>query len=136
MKGNKGKVMTMLDGSFSGFVGLENLSMENGEASGDLKLERQHLNTAGILHGGVLCTIADTLCGAAVLSQLEKGWYGVTTSFNISFIQKAGGGHVKAVAKALHVGGRTAQAECSLWSADVLIARASASFLLVARHGG
>ncbi|MDI9520491.1 MAG: PaaI family thioesterase [Bacillota bacterium] len=46
-------------------IGSKVLLLEKGECILSLKVEKHHLNPMGLLHGGVLMTMADTAAGCA-----------------------------------------------------------------------
>lgn len=53
-----------------------------------LKVERRHCNASGIVHGGLLMTMADvTLCAAAVSSYVEER--AITVSLGADFVSAA-----------------------------------------------
>lgn len=57
-------------------------------AEGELTVTEQSLNPLGIVHGGCLCTLADTVAGSAVIS---RGILCVTLSNSMNFLAPAGG---------------------------------------------
>lgn len=122
--------------SFAFQMGLEITGMADGVSDGVLRVDRHHQNSVGLVHGGVLCTISDTLCGAAVISGIDKNRHPLTMDLNVSFLKAARGDRIVGSAKIVHLGRRTAKVECSLFSDDVLIARAYASFILVEKENG
>ena len=122
--------------SFAFQMGLEITSMADGMSDGVLNVDQRHQNTVGLVHGGVLCTMADTLCGAAVISGIDTNRHPLTMDLNISFLKAARGDRITGSARTIHLGRRTAKVECSLVSDDVLIARAYASFILVEKKNG
>lgn len=117
--------------SFAFQMGLEIKEMKHGKSKGVLKVNESHQNTVGLVHGGVLCTMADTLCGAAVMSGIETHRHPLTMDLNISFLKAAKGKVISGEAATIHLGNRTAKVECSLMSEDILIARAYATFIIV-----
>lgn len=73
---------------------------QEGRVVGELLLGPQHLNRAGILHGGVLCTMIDAACGAAGLYSPDpaRRRTSVTLSLNTIFTGQARGGLVRVTA--------------------------------------
>lgn len=67
-----------------------------GYAEGEIKILPCHMNPLGVVHGGCLFTLADTVSG---LSALGRGGSVTTVSGNISYL-KAGKDTEKIVAKA------------------------------------
>ena len=58
---------------FTELVGVRIEEAANGHSRLRLALAAHHLNTHGIVHGGVPFTLADTAMGAAVHSRLAPG---------------------------------------------------------------
>lgn len=73
---------------------------QEGRVVGELLLGPQHLNRAGILHGGVLCTMIDAACGAAGLYSADpaRRRTSVTLSLNTIFTGQARGGLIRVTA--------------------------------------
>ena len=78
--------------------GLKNWA--DGTATISLKIADCHLNSAGIMHGGVLATLIDTACGYAIIHNPDpqKQRRAVTLSLNTQFIAPANvGDHLEAI---------------------------------------
>jgi acyl-CoA thioesterase len=72
---------------FSELLGLTLLHREDGLARVAVTVEERHSNTVGIAHGGVLTSVMDTACGAAMAYQPSIGGKGVTTvSIQVSYL--------------------------------------------------
>ncbi|KAE9632756.1 hotdog fold thioesterase [Parasedimentitalea maritima] len=73
-----------------------------------LDLQPQHLNRIGVLHGGIVATLLDVVCGntASAFFDRESHPNLVTVSLNISYVAAARSGPVIATAKATG-GGRS-----------------------------
>jgi uncharacterized protein (TIGR00369 family) len=81
----------------------------------------------GVLHAGVLTTLADNACGFAAMALLPEGGEVLTAEFKVSFLRPASG--VAAVARAeVLKPGRT----LSFCRADVHMRRADGTELLAA----
>lgn len=55
--------------NFSDLMGFRLVEHEDGRAVVEVSVEARHANTMGIAHGGVLTSVMDTACGAAVARQ-------------------------------------------------------------------
>ena len=126
--------MSHLAKTFAGKTGIDVTKMENGKSEGVLNIRDDHLNSVGKVHGGVFCTMADVLCAVSVISKIPGDLFPITTDFNISFLKAVQKDQIRGVAEALHIGGRTAYSECSLYSGDTLVARATATFAILKRQ--
>ena len=72
-----------------------------------------HYNPIGVVHGGLAATLLDSAMGCAIHSTLPAGAGYTTLEIKVNFVRAmtAETGHVRAEAKIIHVGGRTATAE-------------------------
>lgn len=80
-------------------MGIRFLERENGHARAEMEIESWHINVLGIIHGGVLFTLADTTSGAAAATH---GGRVTTVNSNINFL-KAGKDTTKIVAEAQEI---------------------------------
>jgi acyl-CoA thioesterase len=85
---------------FAKFCGIELIEVGNGTAKTRLKIEPYHLNGVGMVHGGVLFTLADYTFSAAANSH---GRLAVSISASISYINAGKSGTLTATAKELAV---------------------------------
>lgn len=81
---------------FREVLGIRIIENGVGYAVGEMNIEPYHLNPLGVVHGGCLFTIADTISG---VSALGRGGRVTTVSGNISYL-RAGKDTAKIVAKA------------------------------------
>lgn len=72
-----------------------------------------HYNPIGVVHGGLAATLLDSAMGCAVHSTLPAGAGYSTLEIKVNFVRPitADTGRVRAEAKLIHLGGRTATAE-------------------------
>ena len=80
-----------------------------------------HANISGIVHGGVLYSLADAAAGAASKSTGEKT---VTLEGKINYLRPVAinGKTLKAVAKPKHVGRTTSVYECEVYAGEEILA--------------
>lgn len=74
------------EGRFIDLVGLEILDISLGHVKGAIHVDRKHTNPLGVVHGGCIYTMADTIAGMAANTH---GEYVVTTDSSISFLAPA-----------------------------------------------
>ncbi len=71
---------------------------EDGTAVGELTVTEHSLNPHGIVHGGCLATLADTVAGWAVA--IGTGQASVTVNYGMNFLRPAKGSNKKIVCRA------------------------------------
>ena len=116
---------------FGGFIGIEILELTEGRSRCSLQLQDHHHNNGGRVHGGVLTSLVDTAAGVAVRSVRPEGKLSATTDLSISFIRPPKGSSIEAVAEVIHSGRQLFRTEISVFSDFKLVARATATFMIV-----
>jgi uncharacterized protein (TIGR00369 family) len=92
----------------------------------------EHRNLQGLVHGGVLATLADVAMGLAVRTAIPPGRRHVTIEMTVHFLRPASPGAIVATGTTVRVGSRIAFAEAGLTDArDRLVARASGTYSVV-----
>jgi uncharacterized protein (TIGR00369 family) len=92
----------------------------------------EHRNLQGLVHGGVLATLADIAMGLAVRTAIPPGRRHVTIEMTLHFLRPVAPGAIVATGTAVRVGTRIAFAEAGLTDADErLLARASGTYSIV-----
>jgi uncharacterized protein (TIGR00369 family) len=96
-----------VESGFLKHLGLRLVGWDENQAVLELEIGPQHLNLAGVLHGGVLTSMLDIVCGFAgcycpVPGHVRRA---VTLSLTTSFSSQAKGGLVRAVGRR-RAGGR------------------------------
>lgn len=104
---------------FERLIGLELVDVTADRVAGQLEVADHHKQPYGIVHGGVYCSMVETLCSiGAALWALEKGVPAVVGVSNTTdFLRSVREGRIEAVAEPVHRG-RSQQ----LW--QVVITRA------------
>src|SRR5689334_7080135 len=100
---------------FGKLMGLRLLTMTPEEVTAELTVGPQHHQPMGIVHGGVYCSIVETVCSLGCFAHASKhGHTVVGLDNNTSFLKATRSGTLTAVAKPLVVGRRT-----QLWEANI-----------------
>jgi len=68
-------------------LGMEIDDVADGQATFALTPHESHFNPIGVVHGGVLCTVLDTVLGCAVHSTLQAGWAYTSIDLNVSYLR-------------------------------------------------
>jgi uncharacterized protein (TIGR00369 family) len=101
---------------FIAHLGIELESVARGECHTSLRLRPEHLQQNGVVHAGVVSTIADHTAGGAAASVLERGSYPLTVDFNISLLRAATGERLTCRARVLKSGRTLVVAESEVFA--------------------
>ena len=120
------------DNSIIDFLQVEVVPTPDGCARLELDVKPHHSNPYGILHGGVMTTMADTAMGAVCAMTNNKV---VTVSMTIEFMHAVPmGSRIITDAKILHEGRQIFICECNIIDAEGnLYAKASATFFVIGK---
>ena len=101
-------------GTFAGVLGMRftRLTPERVEATLDIRPELKQ--PWGIIHGGAVMTLADTVAGAGAFMNVSPGQQSVTVELKINLIRAVREGTIRAEAVPLHRGRST-----SIWETRV-----------------
>ncbi len=92
---------------FSVACGVEIESAGPREVTGRLAHTPERCTTGGLLHGGAVMTLADSLGGACAFLNLPEGAGTATIESKTNFFRGVREGHVHATTRPLHVGRST-----------------------------
>lgn len=92
---------------FAASVGIELDSAAAEEVSGRLPWAPERCTSGGILHGGALMTLADSVGAVCAYLNLPAGAGTSTVSSAVAFLRAVRSGYARAVARPLHVGRST-----------------------------
>jgi uncharacterized protein (TIGR00369 family) len=85
-----------------------------GRATLQMKVQPRHMQVHGVVHGGVLASLADTAGGLALYLALPRGSRAATVEMKINFLEPVQSGTVFAEARILRQGKYLAVVECDL----------------------
>ena len=109
--------------------GLQVVDASRGEVRLRWEARQEHLNLQGLIHGGVLATLADTAMGLAVRSAMRPGRRHVTIELGVHYLRPARPGALEAVGRAVRVGTQVAYAEADVHDPEGrLLARANGTY--------
>ena len=120
---------------FSDYLGLEISLREPGHAVGTLDIQSFHYNRAGLVHGGVLMTMMDTLMGWAANSDPAfTGEFLATSRLTTHFLEAVRSGPISGAGRITASTAGYVIAEGELRdSEDQLVATATAQFTRLRR---
>ena len=110
-------------------VKFEVTQVGQGKAEGWLRIEPIHHQGTGLVHGGAIATLADTVAGYATASVLPAGGRAVTAELKVSYFQPAVGEQLHAIGWVIRQGRKSNFCEAEIWLVNgtnrQLIAKAS-----------
>ncbi|MGH7776277.1 MAG: PaaI family thioesterase [Candidatus Dormibacterales bacterium] len=117
-------------------LGIRALGSDRGRGVAEMETGPDMLSRRGAVHTGFLGALADSAMALAVDGALAPGVGRTTFDLKLSVVAAPGAGQrLRAVARVVHLGRRTAFADCRVESGEGgLVATASATFRL--RGGG
>jgi len=106
-------------------VGFRMVSFADGKSRFEMDAGRRHHNPMGTVHGGILCTLADSAMGMAFASTLGEGETFTTLEIKVNYIRPVFEEKLFAIAKVVHRGRTVGLVECDITAEDgKLVARA------------
>jgi uncharacterized protein (TIGR00369 family) len=122
--------------AFHSWAGLELVRAAPGEVEIALDATDHHLNLQGLLHGGMIATLADTATGLAVRSMVPAGRRHVTIQLDVHYLSPGRPGRITALGKTVRVGTQIAFAEADVTDErGRLLARATATVAVMTDRG-
>ena len=119
-------------GNFNDLLGFEVLEAEEGFARVAMPVEPRLHQPFGIIHGGALASLADTVGGVGSYVSYPVGTEVVTVEMKINFVRPVKEGTLIGEAKALHLGRKTSVWEMRILDdAERLVCFASATYMVV-----
>ncbi len=113
------------------FLGIDFTEVEDGRVEARMPLHDEQRQYSGVVHGGVLAALADTVAGFAAYTMLPIDRDVLTADLNISFLRAAWGkeliakGHVVKPGRHLHF------CECEIYCDGKLVSKASGTFCVI-----
>ncbi len=110
-------------------LGLTLVSLERGHVVFTMRVRPRHKQLHGVVHGGVLATVADTVAAIAAYTTVPKGTNIATVELKINFLEPVPGGRIKAEGRVLRTGRNFVVTECEIYKEDgTLAAKALLTF--------
>ncbi|HXU35194.1 MAG TPA: PaaI family thioesterase [Blastocatellia bacterium] len=99
-------------------LGIELDSIEHGRARLSLEVRQQHLQLAGIMHGGAIATLIDTAVAFAIVGASKPGSRFTTIEMKVNYLRPIREGRVVADAKLIRDGRRIVVSDCDVYDAE------------------
>jgi uncharacterized protein (TIGR00369 family) len=133
---NEAKMREMFQkANFVNDIGIEITKVESGICETRLKILPKHLQQTGVVHAGVLATIADHTAGGASATMLKDQQYILTAEFKISLLRSAQGSQLRCISRVLKPGKSLFFVESEVFDvrdgAEKLVAKASVTLAVL-----
>jgi uncharacterized protein (TIGR00369 family) len=120
-------------------LGMELESVAAGRCQTSLRLQPHHLQQNGVVHAGVLATMADHTAGAAAWSVVPAGAYPLTVEFKINLLRATTGPALQCRSQVLKAGRSIVVAESEILAPadgkEMLVAKATVTLAVVTSAG-
>ena len=113
---------------FGDLIGLKFTRLEKGYSQCTLEVVDKLLNPHGVVHGGVVYSMADTGMGAALYSLLEENELCTTVEVKIAYFKPVKDGTLICETKVIHKGKNISVLESEIMNKENLISKAIGTF--------
>jgi uncharacterized protein (TIGR00369 family) len=117
-------------------IGFQLTGFEDGVSRVELDAGNRHQNPMGLVHGGILCDLADAAMGVAFAAALEEGESFVTLQLSASYLHSVKEGRLTATGRVVQRGRNAGHAEAELVDSEGRVVARFASTCLVMRDEG
>ena len=113
---------------FGELIGLNFTEINIGYSQCVLDVDKKLFNPHGVLHGGIIYTMADTGMGGALFSQLEKGELCATVELKINYFKPVKTGALICNTKVINKGKKIAVMESEVLNNGETVAKAMGTY--------
>ena len=113
-------------------LGIKVINLEKGMARLSLSFKENILNKHGVVHGGIITSLADSAAAVALLSITGAEGIVAGIELKINFLHPVKKGDLLAEAKVIHKGSRTAVVEVDIRNKDEkLVGKCLLTFMVI-----
>ena len=110
-------------------------SVSKGRAVFFMNVKSKHKQMHGVVHGGILASLADTTAAIAAYTTVPNGTEIATVELKINYLEPVPSGRIKADARVLRTGRNFVVTECEIYNeSGVMAAKALLTFGATAGH--
>lgn len=129
------KLVKRVEGNpFVRHLGVEFTKVEDGVVEAVMTLRPEFKQYSGVIHGGVLASLADTIAGFAAFTMTPTDKDVLTAELKTSFLRAAWGDELVAKGTVIKPGRNVHFSECEIFCDNKLVCKASGSFCVVQRQ--
>ncbi len=110
-------------------VGVEVVALHEDGATMRLAVREEHLNAAGVVHGGVTFTLADSALGYGIFKATGRPC--TTAETKINYLKPVAGGVLIARSRIVRKGSRLVVARAEVHCGDVHVAEVLSTFVIL-----
>ncbi|MBT9457837.1 MAG: PaaI family thioesterase [Burkholderiaceae bacterium] len=119
-------------------LGVEPIAVQAGKVTTELILQARHLQHTGVVHAGVVASLADHTMGAAAQTCAAEGFWVLTAELKTSLLRGAQGERLVCEAVVLKAGRQVSFTEAEVYAISgdtrTMVAKASATMALAAAN--
>lgn len=120
------------DAKLDYFLGLEVVEVHEGKVILKSNTTDSHQNVNGVIHGGVLATIADIAMGVSCITLKKRV---VTLDMNIGYIKNVPvGSTITAIGEVVTNGRKIMRTSCEIYHEDLLLTKVHATFYVTGEY--
>ena len=116
---------------FAELVGFEVFPENDGTGKGQLAITEPHRNPNGVVHGGALFTLVDTVMAATLTHCLREGEVCATLQISMNFLRPVVDGVVECEARVVNKSRRFANVRGELYVQQRLVGTADGNFAIM-----
>lgn len=103
---------------FMADLGVEPTAVAQGRVTTELVLQPKHLQHTGVVHAGVIASLADHSMGAAAQTMAPDGHWILTAEFKVNLLRGATGERLVCEATVVKPGRQLSFTEADVWAID------------------
>jgi acyl-CoA thioesterase len=124
--------MKLGESRFMKYLGIEIIDLDKGFARLSVAFSKKLTQPFGMLHGGVIVSLADSALAKALLTIIEPDKRIAAIEVKCNFFIAIGKGILTAEAQIIHKGARTAVGEVNIWDMEHrLVAKAIGTYAII-----
>ena len=128
----KSKMITRVkENPYLNHLGIEFTSVEEGKVVAKMPLVDEQKQYSGVIHGGVVAALADTIAGFAAYTVTPVSHDVLTAELKVSFLRAAWGKELIAKGYVIKSGKSVQFCECEGYCDEILVGKASGTFCVV-----